>query len=256
MQPDFRYPDKDWSAIIACLAKLGACSTSAADAHLHDFYRHTLEAIVHSFRWMTERTDPRSPEVAKAKALWTKTSRDLRAVLDDFAQLETMKTQPIRVLGYAIAAKPETAVDWASGEPLEPQADYTPHADYLALKAQIVVAEKCATIAARGWPKSLRWKRDATGQPSRPLTTVAGPNRSRGDNVDKLFGDLFTFWVDRGGHVGQGKDTESPSTRFVMAAAGRILSKTVPDVKLPRAINDFARSRQFNKASRIWTSKT
>ena len=209
------------------------------DAHIQAYYRHTLEAIVHSFLWMTERTDPRSPEVAKAKALWTKTYRDLRAVLDDFAQLEAMETQPIRVLGYAIAKKPETAVDWASGEPLEPQTDYTPHADYLALKAQIVVAEKCATIAARGWPKSLRWKRDASGQPSRPLTTVAGPNQSRGDDVDKLIGDLLRFWKDRGGKVSKG--SESPSTRFVVAAVGQI---TIPGVEnLRHAIVDFVRDQ-------------
>jgi hypothetical protein len=41
-----------------------------------------------------------------------------------------------------------------------------------------------------------------------------------------------------------------------MVASGRVLSDTVPDVKLPRAIVDFVRDRQFDETKRIWTLKT
>ena len=65
-------------------------------------------------------------------------------------ELEGIETGPVRSIGYAIAANQST-----------------PHADYLAWKAQIAVAAKWATTAARGWPKSVRWKKDASGHGDR-----------------------------------------------------------------------------------------
>ncbi len=71
------------------------------------------------------------------------------------------------------------------------------------------------------------------------IGTKAGPNHSRGDDVDRLIGDLLTFWTARGGCVG--KATRSPSTKFVMAVIGPILPAAIA-VRLPRAIVDFART--------------
>ena len=67
--------------------------------------------------------------------------------------------------------------------------------------------------------------------------STRGSNRSRGDAVDGLFAMLLEFWVACGGRVGKGSN--SPSTRFVVAAVGRILPAAI---KLPRAIVDFVRS--------------
>ena len=69
--------------------------------------------------------------------------------------------------------------------------------------------------------------------------SARGSNRSRGRAVDHLFEMLLAFWVECGGRVGKGSN--SPSTRFVVAAVGRVLSATVPDVRLPGAVVDFVR---------------
>jgi hypothetical protein len=255
MRPTFRYQDEDWPAIDACLMFVGQRSPTRPaadahvqvyyrDAHIQAYYRHTLEAIVHRFLWMTERFDPRSPEVIATTSLMAEIAEHSQAMHAAFTKMEKLETEPFRSIGYAIAAKPNTlyvwAFDWVRGEPLEPLVDdYTPHADYLAFKAKNAAVALWATTAAHGWPKSLRTKRDASGQPSRPLTTVAGPNQSRGDDVDKLIDDLLRFWKDRGGKVSKG--SESPSTRFVMAAVGQI---TIPGVvNLRHAIVDFVRDQ-------------
>lgn len=222
----FRYSDEDWRAIEVCLEKLGA---DRSDAHVRTYWRHTIETIVHSYLWMAERTDPRSLEVVAAKACWRKLAVHLQGALGALADLEAIETQPIRTLGYAITRDP-----------------LNPHDDYLAWRAQTAAAGRWAKTADRGWPKSIRWKRDASG---RVIGTKVGPNRSRGDDVDKLLGALLTFWVDCGGRVGKGSN--SPSTRFVMAAIGRVLPAAI-GVKLPRAIVDFVRDRQFDEARRIW----
>jgi hypothetical protein len=107
-----------------------------------------------------------------------------------------------------------------------------PDADYVARKQQTTAAARWATKAAKGlFPKSAR-----------------GSNRARGDDVDKLIGDLLAFWTKCGGYAGKGID--SPSTRFVVAAGGRILAETVPGVKLPRAITDFVRVRALHLDTR------
>jgi hypothetical protein len=195
----------------------------SAAAHVRDYYcqplvaRRTIEAIVNRYLWMTERTDPRSPEVAAALATWARIAEHALALDAALADLEDLETGPVRSLKYAIATNP-----------------LTPDADYLALKQQLATAARWAAIAARGWPKSVRWEKDVRGQ---PISTKAGHNRSRGDDVDRLIGDLLAFWVRRGGYVGKGID--SPSTRFVVATVDRILL----DVRLPRAITDFVRDR-------------
>jgi hypothetical protein len=214
VKPAFRYSDEDWLPIEACLAKL------VTDAGA---WRPTIEAKVHAYLWMTARTDPRSPEVVAAKACWKKLAVHLQGALDALAGLEAIETQPARTLGYAIAR-----------DPLNPL--------YPVWRAQIEAAERWARTAARGWPKSVRWRRAASGQ---IVGTKAGPNRSRGDEVDRLFADLLTFWIDRGGHVG--KSSNSPSTRFVVAAVGQILPA---DVRLPNVVVAFARSWQKRSAFR------
>ena len=222
MTPTFRYSDADWRAIEACLTKLAP--GEAADAHVRAYGRHAIEAIVRRFLWMVERTDPRSPDVIAATACWEKLTVHLQGTLDALAGLEAIETQPVRTLGYAIA-----------GNPL------TPHADYLAWRAQTAMAAQWAKTAGRGWPKSVLWKRDESG---RVIGTKAGPNRSRGYDVDRLFGVLLTFWIDRGGRIGKG--AKSQSTRFIVAAAGRVLSDHAPEVKLPRAIIDFVSAKRSN----------
>jgi hypothetical protein len=224
MRPAFRYPDADWAAIEACLTKLARSAAPveaapAADAHVHAYCRHVIENIVHRFLWMTERFDPRLPEVKKANAHWKELAGHLQGALDALTELEAIETRPIRTLGYAIARNPQT-----------------PHADLLTWNNQTAEAARWAARAAKGlFPKSSR-----------------GSNRSRGDDVDKLFGDLLTFWVDLGGRVSKGSN--SPSTRFVMAAISETLPAAV-DVRLPRAIVDFVRDRQFDKARRIWVPR-
>jgi hypothetical protein len=223
--PPFQYSEEDWAPIEACLVVSPRIPASSADAHVQQYYnqpdvaRRSIEAIVHRYLWMTARTDPRSPEVAAARACWTKIAEHAQALNAALDELEAIETQPARSLGYAIAVNP-----------------LTPHTDYLALKRRIAAAARWAATMARGWPKSMRWSKDASG---RPIMTTAGHRRARGDDVDRLIGDLLALWIRRGGYVGKG--IGSPSTRFVIAAAGRILAGTVPDVKLPRAITDIVR---------------
>jgi hypothetical protein len=246
MRPAIRYLEESWAPIDACLSLMKPANIryyqqpGQADAHVSAYYHHVLsadahvcayycqplvaraaiEAIVHRYLWMTERFDPRSPEVVTAKACWAKIAEHAQALDAALVDLEAVETGPVRSIGYAIAANPST-----------------PHADYLTWKQQVAAAARWATRAAKGpFPKS-----------------ATGANRARGDDVDKLFADLLTFWIDRGGHAGKG--INSPSTRFVVAAVHSILADTVPDVKLPRAIVDFVRERQFDKRRRIWTLK-
>jgi hypothetical protein len=220
VKPAFRYPDKDWRAIEACLAK----PDETADAHVCAYWRHAIEAIVHRYLWMTARYDPRMPEVIKSKARWAEIAKHAQALNAALDELEAIETQPVRTLGYAIAANP-----------------LTPHADYLAWKAQTAAAGRWAETASRGWPKSVRLKRDTSG---RIIGTKAGPNRARADEVDRLFDDLLTFWHARGGRIGGG--AKSLSTRFVEAAARRVLSDHAPEVRLPRAVVDFVSTKRSN----------
>jgi hypothetical protein len=69
-----------------------------------------------------------------------------------------------------------------------------------------------------------------------------GFKRSRGDNVVWLITKLLEFWTKRGGHVG--KNLRSLSTKFVIAAAAKVIGDTVPDVRLPRAVTYIARLHQ------------
>ena len=237
MRPAFQYPEKDWLGIDACLIKL-------APIEAED--RHTIEAIVHRFLWMTERTDPRSPDVVAAKAGWAKIAKHAKALNAALAEMEAMETSPINSLTYAIALDRTEKMSPVALPPgrlraLPSNRLITPRDDYVTWKRQTADAERWAATAARGWPKSLVWsdEKDANG---RPVSTKAGHNKSRGDDVDKLIGDLLTFWRARGGEVGT--RIGSPSTRFVMAAAGRVLCKNVPGVKMPGAIIDLVRDQR------------
>jgi hypothetical protein len=69
-------------------------------------------------------------------------------------------------------------------------------------------------------------------------------NRARGDNVNTLIKDLLAFWRARGGHVG--RSANSPSTGFVMAAAGKVLANTVPKIRLQSAVIAIARGCKWS----------
>ena len=77
----FRYPDKDWRAIEACLTKL----TPDADAHLGANWRHTIEDKVRGYLWRTARYDPRSPEVIAEKACWARIAKLPGLMIPDFS---------------------------------------------------------------------------------------------------------------------------------------------------------------------------
>ena len=150
--------------------------------------------------------DPRSPEQIAVKACWSKIAKHAHALHAAVDKLEALDPGPAMTLRLAIAfAK-------------------TAHADYLAWKNQCADAGRLAAREAKGFKKSAR-----------------GSNRSRGRAVDQLFEMLLELWVNCGGRVGKGSN--SPSTRFVVAAVSRVLFATVPDVRLPGAVVDFVRVR-------------
>jgi hypothetical protein len=206
--PNFRYPDQDWLAISALLP--------SADTAQHGQDRRALEAIVQNFfLWLAVRTDPRTSQVVAAKARWTKLAGQLKAVEATLTELEAMQTRPTESLWLTVAdilVDSDVTVTAASLR-----------AGYVAWKTKNAAVARFAARAARGHPKSLVvLAKDAKG---RPIKVKPGPNRARGDLVDELFAALLRFWVARGGRIGKG--AESPSTKFVEAAAGRILSETI-----------------------------
>jgi hypothetical protein len=169
--------------------------------------RPIIEVTVHAYLWRMSHFDPRSPEQVAVNACWARVAKHahaLHAALEELEAIDVdMHPGRLRHLGRVVVANP-----------------LTPHADYLVWKNQTAEWARLAEREAKGFPKS-----------------VCGSNRARGDAVDGLFSFLLTFWVACGGRVGKGSD--SPSTRFVVAAVGRILPAAI---KLPRAITDFARS--------------
>jgi hypothetical protein len=153
-------------------------------------------------------SDPRSPEQIAVKACWAKIAKHAHALHAAVDNLEAIDPWPAMTLRLAIAFAAANLT--------------TPHADYLVWKNQSAELARLAAREAKGFKKSAR-----------------GSNRSRGAAVDQLFEMLLAFWVDCGGRVGKGSN--SPSTRFVVAAVGRVLFATVPDVRLPGAVVDFVR---------------
>jgi hypothetical protein len=208
MTPPFRYPDEDWQAVEACLTKLvphaGAC------ALLRQQLRQHIEAMVDSYLRRMALSDPRSPEQIAVKACWARIAKHAQALLAAVDKLEAIDPwrESLLRLTVAFAANPANPI--------------TQHADYLAWKNQNAEAARLAAREMKGLKKSAH-----------------GSNRSRGRAVDHLFEMLLTLWVNYGGRVGKGNN--SPSTRFVVAAVGRVLSATVPDVRLPGAVVDFVR---------------
>ena len=81
MIPPFQYPDENWRAIEACLAKLAP----DADAHVRAHWRHTIEAKVDGYLRSTARYDPRAPEAIEEKACWKKLAVHLQGALDALA---------------------------------------------------------------------------------------------------------------------------------------------------------------------------
>ncbi len=110
----------------------------------------------------------------------------------------------------------------AALEALKAQMKDTLHADYLALKEQCAKAAHWAATEAKNFRKS-----------------ASGSNRARGDHVDKLFAELLEVWVGHGGRVGT--SPKSPSTKFVVAAAGKALVGRIPGARLSRSVSDFTR---------------
>ena len=202
MTPPFRYPDEDWRAVEACLTKLVPHADACA------LLRQHIEATVDAYLRRMAHSDPRSPEQIAVKACWAKIAKHAHALHAAVDKLEAINPWPAMTLRLAIAFAAANLT--------------TPHADYLAWKNQNAEAARLAARDMKGFKKSAR-----------------GSNRSRGRAVDLLFEMLLTLWVNYGGRVGKGNN--SPSTRFVVAAVGRVLSATVPDVRLPGAVVDFVR---------------
>jgi len=167
-------------------------------------FRPTIEAMVHVYMWRMAHFDPRSPERVAANACWARIAKHAHALHATLEELDAIDVhmQTAGLLGVVAANA------------------LTPRADYLVWKNQTAEWARLAAREAKGFSKS-----------------ASGSNRSRGDAVDGLFSFLLTFWGACGGSVGKGSN--SPSTRFVVAAVGQILPAAI---KLPRAITDFARS--------------
>jgi hypothetical protein len=172
--------------------------------------RQHIEATVDAYLRRMAHFDPRSPEQIAVKACWAKIAKHAHALHAAADKLEAIGPWPAMTLRLAIsfAANPANPI--------------TQYADYLAWKNQNAEAARLAAREMKGFKKSAR-----------------GSNRSRGRSVDQLFEMLLTLWVNYGGRVGKGSN--SPSTRFVVAAVGRVLFATVPDVRLPGAVVDFVR---------------
>jgi hypothetical protein len=152
-------------AVDECLMAAQAPAPGAHDAHV--------------------RTDARSKEAVEAMACWSRISKHLEMAIAELAKLEALETQPVKSLWFAIHDDP-----------------LAQHADYLAWKAKTAAAASFAARAARGYPKSSVWLRDASGEivrnkKGRPTGAKPGPNRARGELVDQLFEDLLTFWKSR-----------------------------------------------------------
>jgi hypothetical protein len=203
MMPPFRYPDEDWQEIEACLTKLMPDADAYACALLRQHIEATMEAYLHRMAYF----DPRSPKQIAVKACWAKIAKHANALLAAVDKLEAIDSWRTGVLRHVIVFATDPT---------------TPPADYLVWKNQNAEAARLAAREMKGFKKSAR-----------------GSNRSRGRSVDQLFEMLLTLWVNYGGRVGKGSN--SPSTRFVVAAVGRVLFATVPDVRLPGAVVDFVR---------------
>ena len=167
-------------------------------------WRPIIEIMVHAYLWRMAHFDPRSPEQVAANACWARIAKQAHELHATLEELDAIDAGRFGVIAFA--ANPANPI--------------TQHADYLAWKNQNTEAARLAAREMKGFKKSAR-----------------GSNRSRGAAVDGLFSFLLTFWYACGGRVGKGSN--SPSTRFVVAAVGRILPSAI---KLPRAITDFVRS--------------
>jgi hypothetical protein len=210
MRRPFQYSDEDWRAIEACLVKLAP----DADAHVLADCRQYIENWVDAYLYRMTHSDPRSPEQIAVKASWAKIAKHARALHAALDELEAIDPPP-SCLGFSLPVGLLGRVIHASA--------MTPHADYLVWKKQIAEAARLAARETKGFKKSVR-----------------GSNSSRGAAVDRLFAELLKFWLHCGGHVGRASD--SPSTRFVVAAVRRILPA---GIKLPHAVVDFARTRNL-----------
>jgi hypothetical protein len=204
----FRYSDDEWAAIEAFLS-VRKISTTLDD-------RSALEAIVQNFVFLANRTDPRTDSVKAAKRHWARIATSAETVITEIEKLEALETRPLASLHIMLADNPLAQV-----------------AEFAAFRRKLAALAKYAESATRGHLKSY-----VGSTIDGKLIVKAGPNRARGELVDRLFRDLLTFWKSRGGHVG--RNSTSPSTKFVEVVASRALS-IIPDVKLPWAITDFVR---------------
>jgi hypothetical protein len=185
MRDSFRYSDKEWKAIEACL--------QTVTPEFNAFLREALRRMVQQHLETLEYCDPGSPHVISATADLKKLAAHLRGALQMLARLRRSDTDAIPLLAHALAPEPH---------------------------GELIAWQKATAALAKRAEEDLA--------PPKPA------NRSRGDAVDKLIGELLQFWADLGGHVGGG--AKSRSTRFVIAAAGKVFAKTAPAVRLPRAI--------------------
>ena len=173
------------------------------------YWRDTIEAKVHAYLWMMAHFDPRSPEQIAVKACWAKIAKHAHALHAALDELEVIEPWPALYFS-------DIAIAFAAANPK------TPHADYPVWKNQSAEAARLAAREAKGFKKSAR-----------------GSNRSRGAAVDQLFAMLLAFWVDCGGRVGKGSN--SPSTRFVVAAVGRFFPLPLPACGCRGAVVEFVR---------------
>ncbi len=203
MIPPFRYPDEDWRAIEMCLTRL----VQHADGYACVLLRQHIEALVHAYLYRMTYFDPRSSVQIEVKGCWAKIAKHAHALNAAVDNLEAIDPWRTGVLKHVIVFATDPT---------------TPPADYLVWKKQNAEAARLAAREMKGFKKSTR-----------------GSNRSRGPAVDRLFEMLLTLWFNYGGPVGKGRN--SPSTRFVVAAVGRVLSATVPRVRLPGAVVDYVR---------------
>jgi hypothetical protein len=217
MGTPFEYSDEEWEVVETCLTQLRKSGDTPRDTPPVADDRGTLETIINNFVWLTERTDPRHPEVVATKEQWSKVKKHIAGLNAALAELDAMRAKPMRGAKLAMTR---------NGDPREADGGFA------AWRTQTTELEHWAGIGARGWPVSMR----------------PGRNRARGDLVDQLIGELLSFWHAHGGDYGQ--STTSPSTEFVLIAVAPVLpemaASTVTEfVRPPRA-----RARSSNLGSR------
>jgi hypothetical protein len=134
---EFHYPEEDWQAVAACLAKLVPHATAL---------RPILEVMMAGYLWRMAHFDRRSPERAAALACLAKSAKQAHALHATLEELEGIDPDmhTVRLLGL-MAGNPKA------------------YADYLVWKNQTAKWPRLAAMPAKRYTKTVRGSNRSRG---------------------------------------------------------------------------------------------